>query len=190
MQINRLEQCKYVTDTSFYLCQERVWGPLVLSFYCLFLLENQLFKDIFKNLSELHRTFSCGMWDLVPRSRIEPGPPALGVRMLSHWNGREVATGVMVYGGRNCPGGQVTSLRSHGELESEPGFKAWSSGTRTQVPSPSLQDPAKGSRAGDPDSVALKPPNSPIHLTRQRRASCFPTCSQSIIASFLTQYSL
>ena len=21
---------------------------------------------------------SCGMWDLVPRSRIEPGPPVLG----------------------------------------------------------------------------------------------------------------
>ena len=33
--------------------------------------------------------FSCGIWDLVPWPGIEPGPPALGVRSLSHWTIRE-----------------------------------------------------------------------------------------------------
>ena len=34
--------------------------------------------------------FSCGMWDLVSRPRIEPGPPALGAQSLSYWATREV----------------------------------------------------------------------------------------------------
>ena len=33
---------------------------------------------------------SCGMQDLVPWPGIEPGPPALGVRNLSHWTTRGV----------------------------------------------------------------------------------------------------
>ena len=36
------------------------------------------------------RIFSCGMWDLVPRPGNKPGPPAFGVRSLSHWTTREV----------------------------------------------------------------------------------------------------
>ena len=36
------------------------------------------------------RILSCGMWDLVPRPGIEPGPPALGAQSLSHWTAREV----------------------------------------------------------------------------------------------------
>ena len=36
------------------------------------------------------RIFSCGMWDLVPWPGIEPGPPALGARSLSHRTTREV----------------------------------------------------------------------------------------------------
>ena len=35
-------------------------------------------------------TLSCGKWDLVPRSRMEPRPLALGVQSLSHWTTREV----------------------------------------------------------------------------------------------------
>ena len=35
-------------------------------------------------------TLSSGMWDLVLPSGIEPGPPALGTRSLSHWTLREV----------------------------------------------------------------------------------------------------
>ena len=31
------------------------------------------------------RTLSCGMWDLVLQLEVEPGPPALGGRSLSHW---------------------------------------------------------------------------------------------------------
>ena len=34
--------------------------------------------------------FSCGMWDVVPWSGIEPGPPASGAWNLSHWTTREV----------------------------------------------------------------------------------------------------
>ena len=30
------------------------------------------------------------VWDIVPRPGIEPGPPALGVRSLTHWTTREV----------------------------------------------------------------------------------------------------
>ena len=36
------------------------------------------------------RTFSNVVWDLVPRPGIEPRPPALGARGLSHWATREV----------------------------------------------------------------------------------------------------
>ena len=46
---------------------------------------------------ELCGIFSCSrealsyeMWDLVPWPGIEPQPPALGVRSLSHWTTREV----------------------------------------------------------------------------------------------------
>ena len=33
---------------------------------------------------------SCGMWDLVPWSGMEPGAPALGELCLKHWTTREV----------------------------------------------------------------------------------------------------
>ena len=36
------------------------------------------------------RTFSCGVWGLVPWPRTQPAPPALGVWNLSHWTTREV----------------------------------------------------------------------------------------------------
>ena len=36
--------------------------------------------------------FSCGMWDPVLWPRIEPVPPALGARGLSHWTNREVTS--------------------------------------------------------------------------------------------------
>ena len=40
-------------------------------------------------ITDLHGgmwTLSCGMWDLVPWPRIEPGPPALGAWCLGHWS--------------------------------------------------------------------------------------------------------
>ena len=43
------------------------------------------------------RTLSCGMWDLVPKPGIEPGPPALGARSLRHWTTREVPTPFFLY---------------------------------------------------------------------------------------------
>ena len=39
------------------------------------------FFTFFTNVLRLN----WGMWDLVPWSGIEPGPPALGVHSLSHW---------------------------------------------------------------------------------------------------------
>ena len=36
------------------------------------------------------QTISCGVWDLVPWSKIEPGPPVLGSQSLSHWTSREI----------------------------------------------------------------------------------------------------
>ena len=37
------------------------------------------------------QTLSCGMWDLVPQPGINPRPPALGVRSLSHWTTKDVS---------------------------------------------------------------------------------------------------
>ena len=45
------------------------------------------------------QTLSCGMWDLVPRPGIKPGPPALGMWSLSHWTIREVPQGVFKWQG-------------------------------------------------------------------------------------------
>ena len=42
------------------------------------------------------RTLSCGLWDLVPRPGIEPRPPALGARSLTHWTTREVLIIVVI----------------------------------------------------------------------------------------------
>ena len=45
-----------------------------------------LFLVIYLGMSAL----SCGTWDLVPRPRIEPRPPALGEQSLRHWTTRKV----------------------------------------------------------------------------------------------------
>ena len=42
------------------------------------------------------RTLSCGMQDLVPQPGIKPGPPALGVRSLTHWTTREVPPNIFI----------------------------------------------------------------------------------------------
>ena len=61
-----------------------------------FKLKNMFFLRIY--LFALHGIFSCGMqtlscstWDLVPRSGVEPSPPALGAWCLSHWTTREIS---------------------------------------------------------------------------------------------------
>ena len=38
---------------------------------------------------------SCGMWDLAPRSGMEPGPTALGAWSLSHCSAMEVPASVL-----------------------------------------------------------------------------------------------
>ena len=35
-------------------------------------------------------SLSCGMWDLVSGTGIEPGPLALGVQSLNHWTTKEI----------------------------------------------------------------------------------------------------
>ena len=54
-----------------------------------------LFKYVFISSAALGLrygiwTLSCSIWDLVSWSRMEPGPPPLGVQSLSHWTTREV----------------------------------------------------------------------------------------------------
>ena len=47
-----------------------------------------LFLYIYLTVLGLSRSFwtlSCGVWDLVPWSGIELGPPALGIQSVSHW---------------------------------------------------------------------------------------------------------
>ena len=36
------------------------------------------------------QTLSCGVWDVVPWSEMEPGPPALGAWSLNYWTTRDV----------------------------------------------------------------------------------------------------
>ena len=56
-----------------------LWG-----FFCLFVV-------FFDCISCGMRNLSCGLWDLVPWPGLEPGPPALGARSLSHQTTREVS---------------------------------------------------------------------------------------------------
>ena len=44
-----------------------------------------------------HRTFSCGMWDLIPWPGIKPGAPALGAWTCSHWTSREVPVVLFIF---------------------------------------------------------------------------------------------
>ena len=57
--------------------------------------EYQLKPDIHgkKNFFLIYVTapgLSCSTWDLVPWPGIEPSPPALGARSLSHWTTKEI----------------------------------------------------------------------------------------------------
>lgn len=47
------------------------------------------------SLVTARRIFSCGVWDLAPQSRIEPGPPTLRVCSCSHWTIREVVCDIL-----------------------------------------------------------------------------------------------
>ena len=51
---------------------------------------SSIFVATFRFFSCDLRTLSFGMWDLVPWSRMEPRPAALGAPSLSHWTTREV----------------------------------------------------------------------------------------------------
>ena len=65
-------------------------------------------------------TLSCGIWDLVPWPRIEPGPPALGVQSLGHRTTREVPTLVLVVSTVCLPFNRsfcIFSNFSHGSLQ-------------------------------------------------------------------------
>ena len=44
----------------------------------------------FTTSSTFIQTLNCSIWDLVPWPGIEPGPPALRMKNLSHWTTREV----------------------------------------------------------------------------------------------------
>ena len=69
-----------------------------------------------------HRLFSLGMWVLVPSTRIESGPPALGAWSLSHWTIREIPSSSLT---TLHPAGvtQVTFLsRPHIHLSLQPLF--------------------------------------------------------------------
>ena len=67
-------------------------------------LQDSLFFTVFWSLFKLMsiesmmpsnklRTLSCSMWGLVSWPGMEPGLPAMGVRILSHWTIREVPQG-------------------------------------------------------------------------------------------------
>ena len=45
---------------------------------------------------------SGGLWELVPRAGIEPGPPALGAQSLSSWTTREVPSFLILKGSKSA----------------------------------------------------------------------------------------
>ena len=53
-------------------------------------INHYLFNLAAPGLSCSMQTLSWGMWDLIPRPGMEPGPPVLGAWSLSHWTTREV----------------------------------------------------------------------------------------------------
>ena len=72
----------------------------MLSFYCLFLLENQLFKVFFFfNLPgcTVLLIVECGIWSPEQGLNLRPLHWEQGLLATGH---REVATGVIVYGGK------------------------------------------------------------------------------------------
>ena len=68
------------------------------------------------------------MWDLVPWSAIEPRPPALGARSLSHWTTTEVQghsfcdTLITPIHGTSCGSAGEESVCNAGDLGSVPGL--------------------------------------------------------------------
>ena len=76
------------------LCGIFAWNE---TWIYLFILNIYLFIWLCQVLVAGCKIFSCGIqslscciWDLVPWSWIEPGPPALGAWNLSHWTAKEV----------------------------------------------------------------------------------------------------
>ena len=59
---------------------------------------------------------SCGMWGLVPQSGMEPGPPALGARSLSHWTTRKSLYSFLIVLGLLYSVQAPTSCREWGPL--------------------------------------------------------------------------
>ena len=60
-------------------------------FHSLYLHKFLILKNIYIYLLDCARSgLICGMQDLVPWSRIEPGSPGLGAQSLSHWTTKEV----------------------------------------------------------------------------------------------------
>ena len=63
---------------------------ITFSYHRILFLKIFIYLAVLSLSCSIYRIFSCGMWDLVPWPGIEPGPPALGARSLSHWTTREV----------------------------------------------------------------------------------------------------
>ena len=77
--------------------KETRWSGVARLFYKLKIYIN-FFIWLHRVLVAAHGIFSCGLqtlscstWDLVPRSGVEPSPPALGAWCLSHWTTREIS---------------------------------------------------------------------------------------------------
>ena len=86
---------------------KKIFSHVLIFIYLLFLFILFWLRRIFVVACGL---LSCGTWDLVPQSGIEPRPPALGVWSLTHWTTREVSTLAL----RRAPYSQTpTSWFSH-----------------------------------------------------------------------------
>ena len=71
------------------------------------------------------QTLRCGTWDLVPLSGIEPRPPALGSRSLSHWATREVLPFCWWVSVEGLPCGRHCGVQES-EMQGVWWFRAWS----------------------------------------------------------------
>ena len=58
--------------------------------------------------------FSCGTWELFPRPGIEPRPPIVGIRSLSHWTTMQVPRSAMLCNMFPLPGRERSPVVSRG----------------------------------------------------------------------------
>ena len=131
--LSDLEQTMWPLFSLVSSCANWYWLTKSSSLFC-FLKNTYLFIWLHQVLVAACRVFDlrcglqtlrCGTWDLVPLSGIEPRPPALGSRSLSHWATREVLPFCWWVSVEGLPCGRHCGVQES-EMQGVWWFRAWS----------------------------------------------------------------